>query len=130
VTLTETVLVLAKLSAAFPAAKVSEETASVYHEALADMPFQAVKQAVKGAILEDDFFPSVAELRRRAEAGGIDTKTAINDSAACYKRNYPQNCLMPDREKCPTCPKFIKSNLKAIGLPVGAKVGTAELEEG
>ncbi len=58
---------VAVLLAAFPHARVMEQTSVVYEEALIDLEFEIVDRAVRALILTElDFIPSIAKIRARA----------------------------------------------------------------
>lgn len=59
---------LADLVDAFPDRRIPEATVSVYERELADVPLDALEGAVRELIRVSDYFPRVAEVRRRAAA--------------------------------------------------------------
>jgi len=60
----ETASILAMLVAGFPQAKVTSETAEVWHEFLQDLPYDEVKVAVVRLITGSEYFPTVAAIRK------------------------------------------------------------------
>lgn len=60
----EAASLMAILAAAFPSAKISKETVSVYVAHLSDVPYEESRIAVDNLVRTSDFFPSVALLRR------------------------------------------------------------------
>lgn len=92
----ETAAVLALLASAYPYAKVSKETAAVYHGVWLDLAFDDCRRAAETLIRVSDHFPSAAAVRREvlrlagrlcpspAEAWGMVT-AAVRESGR-YKR--------------------------------------------
>jgi hypothetical protein len=62
----EAVKLLAVLGAAYPRQDVSEGTAKLYCEFLADIPYGVAEAAVKKLIATCKYFPTIAEIRREA----------------------------------------------------------------
>ena len=60
----EFVKVLALLAAAYPRFTLTKETTEVYSQLLADIPVETLKVAALHCATENDFFPSVHELRK------------------------------------------------------------------
>ena len=60
----EAASLMAILAAAFPSAKISKETVSVYVSNLEDITYEDGRRAVDNLIRLNDFFPSIAALRR------------------------------------------------------------------
>lgn len=60
--------VLAALLAAYPHAKVREETVEIYCRALADIPPEVLDAAAMACLATCKFFPTIAELRDQAAA--------------------------------------------------------------
>ena len=58
----ETAEILGYLSAAYPNAKVTKETAIVFHDMLKELAQDRVYEAAKEMVRESDFFPSPAQL--------------------------------------------------------------------
>ena len=68
----ETAEILGYLSAAYPSAKVTKETAIVFHDILKELPRTEVMSAAKELVRECDWFPSPAQvLRAVARANGL-----------------------------------------------------------
>ena len=65
---------LSPLLAAYPNHPFPRETALLYAKMLADIPEDALKVAVLDHIAESNFFPTVAELRKRAIDGGLSAE--------------------------------------------------------
>ena len=65
----ETAAVLALLASAYPYAKVSKETAAVYHGVWLDLGFDDCRRAAETLIRVSDHFPSAAALRREVLRG-------------------------------------------------------------
>lgn len=65
----ETAAVLALLASAYPYAKVSKETAAVYHGVWLDLTFDDCRRAAETLIRVSDHFPSAAALRREVLRG-------------------------------------------------------------
>jgi hypothetical protein len=113
----ETAAVLALLASAYPYAKVSKETAAVYHGVWLDLAFEDCRKAAETLIRVSDHFPSAAAVRREvlknagrlsaspAEAWGMVT-AAVRESGR-YKRPEFANkvveqavCVLGWREIC------------------------------
>jgi hypothetical protein len=62
----EAASLIALLAAAFPSAKISKETVSVYVSNLDDISYEDGRRAVDNLLRTSDFFPSLAALRREA----------------------------------------------------------------
>lgn len=62
----ETAQLFAKLKATWPEQTMTLPRCEVYHEALADLPWIAVDEALKWHIAEEKWFPKPAELRSKA----------------------------------------------------------------
>lgn len=62
----ETAAILALLASAYPHAKVSKETAALYHEVWKDLSYEACQSAVGALIRTAEMFPSAATVRREA----------------------------------------------------------------
>ena len=58
----ETAEILGYLSAAYPNAKVTKETAIVFHDMLKELAQDRVYEAAKEMVRESEFFPSPAQL--------------------------------------------------------------------
>jgi hypothetical protein len=68
----ETAQVLGYLSAAYPSAKVTKETAIVFHDLLKELSATEVMSAAQGLVRECDWFPSPAQLLRAvARSNGV-----------------------------------------------------------
>ena len=65
-TKTETVKLLAVISAAYPNMQVTEATVDLWHELLGDQDLNIVLVAVKKLILESPYPPTIADIRKRA----------------------------------------------------------------
>lgn len=73
----ETAAILALLSSAYPYAKVSRETAAMYHEVWKDLSFTDCKAAVASLVRTSEMFPSAALVRREVlRQGGLMAPTA------------------------------------------------------
>ena len=63
----EAARVVAVLLAAYPHARLMEQTSTVYEESLMDLNYALVERAVRALLLtERDFIPSIAKIRERA----------------------------------------------------------------
>lgn len=62
----EALQLVAMLEAAYPAAKITDETAMLYAHFLADLDPDVAKAAVARVISTSTFWPSIAELRKAA----------------------------------------------------------------
>lgn len=63
--------------------EINDNTAKVWHKALRDLPFESVMEYVEGCALEQDFPPSLADLKRAA--GETDSQRyhqSLKESAA------------------------------------------------
>lgn len=60
----ETAAILAVLSSAFPYAKVSKETAALYHEVWKDLDYESCQSAISALIRTSEMFPSASTVRR------------------------------------------------------------------
>lgn len=58
--------VLIVLSSAYPRFDITQPTIRIYEEVLADIPPEILQLAAKAVISESVFFPTVAELRKKA----------------------------------------------------------------
>ncbi len=66
-TRTEAIRVVAVLLAAYPHARIMDQTSSVYEDALVDLDYALVDRAVRALILtEKNFIPTIALIRERA----------------------------------------------------------------
>lgn len=65
-TKTDTVKLLAVISAAFPSIQVTEATVALWHELLGDMDLNLALTAAKKLILESPYPPTIADIRKRA----------------------------------------------------------------
>ncbi len=63
---TETIQLLAVISAAYPNMQVTEATVSIWHELLEDLDFNVALAAVKKLILESPYPPAISDVRKRA----------------------------------------------------------------
>jgi len=64
-TKTETVKLLAVISAAFPNIQVAEATVALWHELLGDLDLNLVLAATKKLILESPYPPTIADIRKQ-----------------------------------------------------------------
>ena len=60
--------VLTVLAAAYPRFQLPSETVRIYEQTLSDIPLETLRAATLDLIAESKFFPTVAELRKRAFA--------------------------------------------------------------
>lgn len=60
----ETAAILAILASAYPYAKVSKETAAMYHEVLRDLRFGDCERSVGAIVRTSEMFPSAATIRK------------------------------------------------------------------
>jgi hypothetical protein len=60
-------LVLAKLTGVFPSVKIGPDGMETYSELLEDIPDEALIKAMRACLLTCRFFPTIAELREKAE---------------------------------------------------------------
>jgi len=74
-TKTETVKLLAVISAAYPNMQVTEATVEIWHELLGDLGFNIVLTAAKKLILESPYPPTIADIRKRA----VEVMTPLED---------------------------------------------------
>ena len=63
---TETVKLLAVISAAYPNMQVTEATVEIWHELLGDLKLNIALIAAKKLILESPYPPTIADIRKRA----------------------------------------------------------------
>ena len=69
---------IAKLAAGFPSIEVSEETINTYVDRLSDVPLHILARVADALIDEAPFFPTVAEIRQKANAMiGIEYKSPV-----------------------------------------------------
>lgn len=74
----ETAQVLAYLSSAYPNAKVTKETAIVYHDLLQELNASEVMKSAKELVRESEWFPSPAQLLKSvARARGVMSPVAV-----------------------------------------------------
>jgi len=66
VTKSEAAKLVAMLIASFPSSQVSEKTAEVYEQMLADLDFALAQKSVARLVGSEDFLPSIARIRRTA----------------------------------------------------------------
>ncbi len=74
-TKTETVKLLAVISAAFPNTQVTEATVALWHELLGDVDLNLALVAVKKLLLESPYPPTIADIRKRA----VEIMTPLKD---------------------------------------------------
>jgi len=88
---------IARLLAAFPSAKISSETIALYTKHLADVPPDALLAAIDQVSIEEEFFPPIAVIRKKAiELGAgalptaseawaevIDALSEVSENMAC-----------------------------------------------
>jgi len=73
----ETAAILALLASAYPYAKISKETAAMYHEVWKDLVFADCERAVGVIVRTSEMFPSAASVRREVlRLGGMLAPTA------------------------------------------------------
>lgn len=73
----ETAAILALLASAYPYAKVSRETAAMYHEVWKDLVFADCERAVAAIVRISEMFPSAALVRREVlRQGGLMSPSA------------------------------------------------------
>ena len=93
----ETAVILGILAAAFPYVTVSMETATVYHDALLDLPPDVALRTVRDLVKTEERFPSPAVIRRNVFASmGQLAPTAsqaltevVEQVTACGMRTQP-----------------------------------------
>lgn len=61
-------LEIARISAAFPDVRLTQQTVAVYIENLRDLPMAVIQLAVTEALLTSEFFPKIAKIRATAAA--------------------------------------------------------------
>lgn len=72
----ETAAILAILASAYPYAKVSRETAAMYHEVWKDLSFADCERAVSAIVRTSEMFPSAAAVRKEVlRQGGLMSPT-------------------------------------------------------
>ena len=62
------VRLIAKMATAFPSMAISEETIDTYVRELFDVPMVFLQRAITQALETAKFFPTIAELREKADA--------------------------------------------------------------
>jgi hypothetical protein len=77
----EAAKIVATLAAAFPNARVTEETSEVYEKLLADLDYDATQKACARLIATSEWFPTIAKIR---EAVTLLTSGPVRTGAEAY----------------------------------------------
>lgn len=118
-----------KIATLYPSAKISDQEAEMrmelYTELLADIPFDCLSAGFKAVAKSSRFFPSVAEIRERAEPMMYERRAKINGMRNLLRKHEKEWQSDAGDDVC--TPEEAAAIIKKFGIGLRS-VGIDEME--
>jgi hypothetical protein len=75
---------IGELAAGYPSVVIAEQTIEVYAKDLSDLPLDTLRRAIEVCRSESRFFPTVADIRERANALAVPAAEPPIDCPRCF----------------------------------------------